>query len=151
MHEATITVSFVNQPRQAGGKKGSIKDSEGRYWSVWADKLGQFEVNKTYDIAYTSDTYQGKEYHTVKSATLRGAPVPQQAAPPPAGHNNPPNGNGHSHVNGHDKEKAIAIHVRANNITRLACALVGAGTPPDRAVDMAAAAYDAVLSPEIPY
>ena len=75
MSQQTITIAFVNQPRQAGGKKGSVKDTEGRYWGVWADKLGQYQVGQSYDITFETTQWQGKDQHTIKSATARGAPV----------------------------------------------------------------------------
>lgn len=76
MQQTTITVQYVNQPRASGGKKGSVKDSEGRYWGVWADKLDQFKAGQSYDILYETSQWQGKDQHTIKSASARGAAVP---------------------------------------------------------------------------
>lgn len=75
MHTQTITVQYINPPKQQGGKKGSVKDTEGRYWGVWADKLGQYEQGKSYDILYETTQWQGKDQHTIKSASPRGAGV----------------------------------------------------------------------------
>lgn len=129
MHQATITVAYVNQPRAAGGKKGSIKDKEGRYFGVWADRLSQFVPGKTYDVEYTIEQWQGKDQYNIKSAILRGAALP------PSNHNGAPPLNG-------DREKGIACHVRENNITRIAVALINGGSETNAAFITAAEAYD---------
>ena len=65
MATATVTVKFVNQPRE-GKKKGNIKTADGQQYGVWADKLSQFQPGKTYEIEYESEEWQGKTYHNVK-------------------------------------------------------------------------------------
>jgi hypothetical protein len=49
---AIITVAYVN-PSPGPRKSGSIKDTDGRYFSAWPDKLKGFEPGETYEIAYT--------------------------------------------------------------------------------------------------
>ena len=51
LHKATITVASIIQPK-AKGKPGALKDTEGQYWSVWWDKLAQYQVGETYELDY---------------------------------------------------------------------------------------------------
>lgn len=63
--QATVTVKFVNQPKD-GKKKGSIKTMDGQTYGVWADKLNQFQQGKTYELEYESEEWQGKTYLNAK-------------------------------------------------------------------------------------
>lgn len=138
MHQATITVSYVNQPRTATGKKGSIKDREGRYFGVWKDRLSQFEAGKTYDVEYTIDQWQGKDQYNIKRAKLRGAALP----PPPAGHNS--NGNGQSNPS-RDKQISVLALVKpwiekipVGDAEAMTTAIMAAMTAYDRTLGAAA-------------
>ena len=67
MTKATVTVSFVNQPKE-GKKQGSIKTKDNALYGVFENMLGQFQPGSTYEIEYDSREWQGKTFHTVKSA-----------------------------------------------------------------------------------
>lgn len=76
MGTATITVKYVNPPA-AGKQKGSVKTADGQYFDVWADKIPNFQPNGVYDITYESREYNGRTYHTIKTANPKGsAPAP---------------------------------------------------------------------------
>ena len=49
---ATIQVQYVNQPREAHWKSGSIKDSNGQYWNVPKEQLGMFQQGETCEILW---------------------------------------------------------------------------------------------------
>ena len=51
LETATVKVQYVNMPKE-GKKKGSIKDTEGDYYGVWADKLHDFQAGETYEITF---------------------------------------------------------------------------------------------------
>jgi hypothetical protein len=82
-----VTISFVNQPKQPGGKKGTIKTKDNEIYGVWADKLANFQPGKTYEIKFEESEYNGKTYRTVTNWTEK------TAEQPPAG-NGSGNGNG---------------------------------------------------------
>ena len=90
MQTATITAKYVNPPKSAKGP-GSVKDANGVYWKCWPDQLANFQPDQSYLVGYTSEMYQGKEQHTIKSVTQAGgvflAPnggqAPKAPAPPP--------------------------------------------------------------------
>jgi len=43
----TITVAKVEQPAP-GRKQGTVHDTKGARWKVWADKLANYNVGSTY-------------------------------------------------------------------------------------------------------
>ncbi len=80
----TITVHQV-EPRP-GKKQGIVKDTEGRSWYVWNDKLHYYQVGASYDVLETkSAELNGTTYVTIaKSVPVGGgvaAPAPRAAAP----------------------------------------------------------------------
>lgn len=101
---ATVTVAFVNPPK-APRKSGTIKDSDGQYFSAWPDKLAQFRAGETYEIEFTekkldsgivardiktarpvatvSTPLQGE--HTVNAAVREVVTKPKPAAQPTNG------------------------------------------------------------------
>ena len=82
MHQTNITVKYVNQPDKKPDY-GSVKDAEGKYWSVPKNLLQVFAENTEYAIGYTTFAGKdGRDYHTIKEAK------PTTAA-------KPANGNGH--------------------------------------------------------
>lgn len=83
MQTQTVSVAYVNPPKNPKGP-GSIKDTEGRYWKVWPKDtpLDRFVVGQSYDVAFETEQYQGKDQYIVKTATPRGAPVQSQAQTP---------------------------------------------------------------------
>lgn len=87
MPSATITVKYVNPPKP-GAQKGSVKDINGDYYSVWADKIGQYQPNATYIIDYDEDTGRdGRVWKTIRSHTSNG--VPPTPAPSSGGYSGP--------------------------------------------------------------
>ena len=83
MQKATVTVDFVNPPKD-GKKFGSIKTKELGYVSVWPDKLDNFKKGQKYTIQYeTTDS----GYHNFKA--MAGGDFPDSdlgdtgVAPPP--------------------------------------------------------------------
>ena len=99
MHQATISVKYVNQPDK-NPEYGSLKDVNGAYWGVPKSMLSQFQPDHSYCVGYTTFTAKtGKEYHTIKEIKVD---APGQST---AGHNRAPNGNG-QRMNG-DKDRFI--------------------------------------------
>lgn len=81
MSKATIEVAYINAPGE-GKKQATIKSKDGKVFGIWADKIQDYEAGKTYEIEFTSRDWQGKQYHTIKSATLvNGANGNSGAAP----------------------------------------------------------------------
>lgn len=54
MTTATVTVKFVNQPKQ-GKKMGSIRTQELGFINVWPDKLSNFVAGQKYTIDYADE------------------------------------------------------------------------------------------------
>ena len=69
MHTETIQVQYVNPPNP-GGKKGSIKTTDGKLFGVWANKLSEFKPNETYAVEYTEEEWRGQTYRTITKAAL---------------------------------------------------------------------------------
>lgn len=65
-----ITVTDVQPPSQ-GKKKGVVKDTNGKYWYVWPDKIYDFQIGKSYNItgydSFTTD--RGTTLHTIRTYT----------------------------------------------------------------------------------
>lgn len=73
MATATVTVQYVNQPKE-GQRKGSIKTTDGSYYGVWPDKLGLFTKGGTYQIEFTETVSDsGKVFRDFKQ--MVGAPT----------------------------------------------------------------------------
>ena len=97
MHEATITVEYVNEPDK-NPDFGSVR-AGGRYYGVPKNMLSQFNKGQTYTVGYTeTEGKTGKIFYNLKEIRSAAAAT----ASPPTGHNNPPNGNGA------DKDKKIS-------------------------------------------
>ena len=83
MHTETMQVQYVNPPNP-GGKKGSIKTTDGKLFGVWANKLGEFKPNETYAVEYTEEEWRGQTYRTITKAALEAnrtaSPSPSPAA-----------------------------------------------------------------------
>jgi hypothetical protein len=77
MHTETIQVQYVNPPKP-GGKKGTIKTTDGKLFGVWANKLSEFKVNETYAVEYAEEEWRGQTYRTItKVANRTVSPSPQ--------------------------------------------------------------------------
>lgn len=87
-----MTVKLVNAPGSTG--RGSIVGMDDQRLGVFPEKVGLFEVGKTYEIEFTETDRNGKTLRNVKSAKQVAGPSPatQQAAAPSAP---AANGNGH--------------------------------------------------------
>lgn len=83
MTTETVTVQYVNQPKDASKSYGSIKTQDGKFISVHRDKLGLFQKGGSYVVEYeTTD----KGYHNFKRI-VSAEPGPghnSQGATPPA-------------------------------------------------------------------
>lgn len=94
MPTTTMTIKLINQPGSTG--RGSIVGTDDSRLGVFSEKVGLFEVGKTYEIEYVETDRNGKTLRNVKSAKQVAGPssqAPQAAsalAPPTNGH-----GNGH--------------------------------------------------------
>jgi hypothetical protein len=100
MHQATISVKYVNQPDK-NPEYGSLKDANGNYWGVPKSMLSQFQPDHSYRVGYTTFTAKtGKEYHTIKEIE-----VDAPGLPPPT--HNRPHSNGNGHANGASKDRFI--------------------------------------------
>lgn len=85
MPQATVNIKFVNQPRQVGGRFGSLKDAAGEYWSVPAAMLAQFSPNTTVTVEYDTSESNGRTFKNVKKIIppAPGAPVARNGADGP--------------------------------------------------------------------
>ena len=98
LHKATITVAFVNQPKE-GKKTGTVKDTNDQFWLVWPNKLSQFQPGETYEVVYEQ---KGPlrcitTHHSVATEPqLRQMPAKPQGEPRPSPQPAPApqNGNG---------------------------------------------------------
>ncbi len=84
-----IEVAFVNRPNK-NPKFGSIKGTDGIYYSVGADVLDRYRKGMVFDAPVASRDYQGKTYYSIPDSfdpNTVGAIIPQ-----PNGHvaNNSP-------------------------------------------------------------
>lgn len=86
-----ITVTKVDGPG-AGKKQGTVKDTQGRTWYVYPDKLHLYVEHCSYEIKETSvSNFNGRAYVTIRESSLVGgvagpqtptpAQTPRQAAP----------------------------------------------------------------------
>ena len=104
MHEATITVEYVNPPEK-NPDFGSVR-AGGRYYGVPKDLLSQFNKGQTYTIGYTeTEGKTGKIFYNLKEI--------RSAAPAPASRSN-----GHAPANSNgDKDKKISALAIFNHLS----------------------------------
>lgn len=93
-----IEVAFVNRPNK-NPKFGSIKGTDGIYYSIGADVLDRYRKGMTFDAPVSSRDYQGKTYYSIPDSfdpNTVGAIIPQ--ANGHVANNSPPRpaSNGHS-------------------------------------------------------
>ncbi len=69
---ATVTVKFINQPKE-GKKEGSIRVQDDSFYGVPPALLAQFQQGGTYEVDYTTREWQGKTFKSVKSVKAVGA------------------------------------------------------------------------------
>jgi hypothetical protein len=102
----TMTIKLINQPGSTG--RGSIVGTDDQRLGVFPEKVGLFEVGKTYAIEFTETDRGGKTLRNVKSAKLVAAsPAAQSAAPTAPATNGNGNGNGHKSGNGNGHSAAF--------------------------------------------
>jgi hypothetical protein len=92
MPTTTLTVKLINQAGSTG--RGSIVGTDDQRLGVFPEKVGLFEVGKTYEIEYVESDRNGRILQNVKSAkpVAAASPQPQQSQLPPAANGN---GNGY--------------------------------------------------------
>lgn len=86
MMQTTIEVQYVNPPK-IGKKMGSIKSTDGEYYSVWPDKLHTFQVGGSYTVEYeVVNTNSGTSFKSIKKILDQSGvlPLPTQSGPGPA-------------------------------------------------------------------
>ncbi len=74
-----IEVAFVNRPNK-NPKFGSIKGTDGIYYSVGADVLDRYRKGQVFDAPVASRDYQGKTYYSIPDSfdpNTVGAIIPQ--------------------------------------------------------------------------
>lgn len=74
MSTLTMTIAEINLPKP-DKKRGIIKGTNGNRLGCFAEKIGLFEIGKTYEIEHSDG-----EYQNVISAKLTVGPVVQLAA-----------------------------------------------------------------------
>jgi hypothetical protein len=92
MGTTTFTVKLINSPGSTG--RGSIVGTNDERLGVFPEKVGLFEVGKTYEIEYVETDRNGKTLRNVKSAKQVAGISPQAQQPAPSS-NSHGNGNGH--------------------------------------------------------
>lgn len=84
-----ITVEFVNRPNK-NPKFGSIKSTDGVYYSIGADVLDRYRKGMTFDAPVSSREYKGKIYYSIPDSfdpsASAAAPAPQPSRPAVNGH-----------------------------------------------------------------
>ncbi len=75
MGMTNLTVKLINQPGSTG--RGSIVGTDDQRLGVFPEKVGLFEVGKTYEIEFTETDRGGKTLRNVKSAKLIATASPQ--------------------------------------------------------------------------
>ena len=78
MPQATVTVKYVNPPKD-GGRRGSIKTVEDEFFGVWPENMHRFEPGCTYRIDYSETERDGRTFRNVKKV----APANSSSAPLP--------------------------------------------------------------------
>ena len=73
---ATITVQYANGPK-GNAKSGSVKDTNGGYWGIPADKLSFWEgmKGKTVAVQYEEREYNGRTYKNIKGCMGAAQPA----------------------------------------------------------------------------
>ena len=66
-----ITVAYVNPPK-GNARSGSIKDVNGIYYSVWPDKLDQFEVGGRCTIEYEEKQANNGNFYKTFNRIVHG-------------------------------------------------------------------------------
>lgn len=84
MNTATIQVKYVNQPREAHWKSGSIKDAAGNRFSIAKEHLGYFQAGETCEVLWE----QIGQYPTIVGKA--GQPFPATPSQPAPGSAVPP-------------------------------------------------------------
>ena len=81
MSTVIMTVNMINQPN--GSSRGSIVGTDGQRIGCFDDKIGLFQVGKTYEIEIIEKEYNGRRLKNVKSAKeVAATTVAQTAAEP---------------------------------------------------------------------
>lgn len=114
LQAAEITIQYINQPEGKG--PGSIKDTEGRYWRIWPNKIAAFQgmEGSTVVVNYEVGEFRGKPQYTIlglaggQGPQIRAPRPPQQraAAPRPAPATPPMTA---SYINPAEKDENIAV------------------------------------------
>lgn len=78
MPSKTITAQYVNDPKPGGNQNyGSVKSSDGEFFSVKKAQLSQFQKGGVYTIDYDVNNIGGRDFFNV---TQIRQDVPQKAA-----------------------------------------------------------------------
>jgi len=80
--KATITAQYVNPPKD-GKPNGSIKDTNGRYWSAKPEYLSQVQPGMTFGVEYRTSEFNGKTYYFIEGLLFNGQ-TPAQTMQQPA-------------------------------------------------------------------
>ena len=102
IHYATITIQYVNPPKQ-GQKSASIKDIEGAYYWIKPADVKNFVPGDSYDISVITTQSNGYTNRIIKSAAPRHTELPRKPAPvshAPQDRGEPPHGGSSAHGNG---------------------------------------------------
>jgi hypothetical protein len=88
MGMTNLTVKLINQPGSTG--RGSIVGTDDQRLGVFSEKVGLFEVGRTYEVEYIETARNGRTLRNVKNAKqVAGAPASEPFVsgayrPPPA-------------------------------------------------------------------
>lgn len=87
MFTAQLTPRYINPPREAHYRNGSVKDTDGRLWQVPRESLNLFQANVPVNVSY--EQYQGNDGKlrmkvvAVNGQAVGQSPTPVGAALPP--------------------------------------------------------------------
>ena len=82
----TITVAKV-EPPAAGRKQGTVHDTKGGRWKVWADKIPLYNIGSTYEVNYKTNNFNGQTFNVIETAKKVGTATPQEATAAAATYN----------------------------------------------------------------
>jgi hypothetical protein len=82
----TITVAIVEHPA-AGRKQGTVHDTKGNRWKVWADKIPNYALGSTYEVNYKTNHFNGQTFNVIETAKKIAGATPQEATAAAATYN----------------------------------------------------------------
>jgi hypothetical protein len=65
MQTQTITIAYINPPKQPGGKRGSVKSTDRELFGVPIEMLDQFIPGETFLVEFNETQWQGRPFKSI--------------------------------------------------------------------------------------